>query len=137
MYINTEINDDNIMLNKIKIIILFENIQLSQLSYIIYSPECQQIKCRFQQNFRKWTSGNQFIDKFIQEAQQNAKCRHEVLEWIPYDRLIDVEYFTKGGFSTIYKATWLDGPIDNWDPYTDQWNTPTKGTKVILKRLNN
>jgi len=63
------------MLNKIKIN-LFENIQLlTQLSYIIYSSECQQIKWRqqsndkrFQQNFRKWTSGNQFIDKFIQEV---------------------------------------------------------------------
>ena len=28
---------------------------------------------RFQQDFHKWTSGNKFIDEFIQKAQINAK----------------------------------------------------------------
>jgi len=36
------------------------------------------------------------------------------LEWIPYNRFTNLEYFDKGGFSTIYKAIWLDSPIIYW-----------------------
>jgi len=62
-------------------------------------------------NFFNWTSGNKFIDKFIQESQQNAINESQILEWIPYDRFKNVEYVDKGGFGIIYKAVWLDGPI--------------------------
>ena len=31
------------------------------------------------------------------------------------NRLANVEYLDKGGFSTVYKAFWLDGPIEAWD----------------------
>src|SRR6266498_1458633 len=34
-----------------------------------------------------WTSGNEFIDRFIQETQSNAQHNSEVLEWIPYNKL--------------------------------------------------
>ena len=35
---------------------------------------CQQCNGkRFQQDFHKWSSGNKFIDKFIQETQLTAK----------------------------------------------------------------
>ncbi len=63
---------------------------------------------RFQQNFSNWTSENEFIDKFIQTTQLNAKDCSDVLEWIPYNRLVNI---SKGEFSTVYKAIWLDGPI--------------------------
>ncbi|CAB4380732.1 unnamed protein product [Rhizophagus irregularis] len=36
----------------------------------------------------------------------------EILEWIEYDRFENVEYLTKGGFGTIYKAIWKDGYMD-------------------------
>ena len=67
-----------------------------------------------QQNFDKWTSENEFIDKFIQESQLNAQYTNQILEWVPYNRFKNIEYFDKGGFSTIYKAIWLDGPIVYW-----------------------
>ncbi len=63
------------------------------------------------QNFDKWTSRNEFIDKFIQESQLNAKHPDHILEWIPYNKLKNIEYLDKGGFSIIYKAIWIDGPI--------------------------
>ncbi|GES92813.1 kinase-like domain-containing protein [Rhizophagus clarus] len=44
-------------------------------------------------------SGNAVLDQFILNKR---------LKWIPYDRLTNVEYLNKGGFGTIYKATWLD-----------------------------
>ena len=59
-------------------------------------------------------SGNEFIDKFIQEVQNSYS---KELRWFPYEKFKNVEYFDKGGFSTIYKADWF-------------------GTKVILKTFN-
>ncbi len=69
----------------------------------------------FKQDFSNWTSGNKFIDKFIQESQLNAEYNSQILEWIPYNKFKDIEYLDEGGFSIIYKATWLDGPIDYWN----------------------
>ncbi|RIA81929.1 kinase-like domain-containing protein [Glomus cerebriforme] len=56
---------------------------------------------RFQQNFKNWTSGNDDIDKFIQNTQLSAKENCKVLEWIPYDRFYNIEYIAKGGFGKI------------------------------------
>ena len=33
----------------------------------------------------------------------------DAIEWIPFDRLSVVEEAGKGGFGSVYKATWLDG----------------------------
>ena len=116
---------------------------------------CQQCNAkRFQRDFHKWTSGNKFIDKFIQESQLNAKRTYYILEWIPYNRLTNVKYLDKGGFSTVYKAIWLDGSIDKWDYENSQWKRFTykididsdeddnniskiEGREVVLKSLDN
>src|SRR6266498_4476301 len=76
---------------------------------------------RFQCNFDKLTSENKYIDKFIQEAQLKARNNFEVIEWIPYNNLRNIKYLTKGGFSTIYKAIWLDGYIIRWDNEDQTW----------------
>ena len=76
---------------------------------------------RFQRDFDKWTSGNNRIDKFIQETQLKAKNYREIIEWIPYNRLRNIEYFAKGGFSTIYKAIWLGGRIEEWNDWSQNW----------------
>src|SRR3954451_18801168 len=84
---------------------------------------CKQCNAkRFQQNFHKWSSGNKFIDKFIQDSQLNAEWYGDLLEWIPYNRLINVTYLDKGGFSTVYKAIWLDGFINSWNYEKQKWN---------------
>jgi hypothetical protein len=102
---------------------------------------CQQCNSKqFQQDFLKWTSKNEFVDKFIQDAQLNAKSCYEVLEWIPYNKLSNISYYDKGGFSEIHKAIWLDGPIiDSWNFNKQQWNrwNLQTGYEVILKILNN
>ena len=104
---------------------------------------------RFQQDFPNWTSGNKYIDNFIQEAQLNAKHPGKILEWIPYNRLTNIKYLAKGGFSTVYNAIWLDGLIQNWDYDNKQWSRYTediddidginsiKGREVVIKSLNN
>ena len=69
----------------------------------------------FQQDFSNWISENEFIDKFIQESQLNAKYTYQLLEWISYNRLKNIEYLDEGGFGIIYKAIWLDGRIKYWN----------------------
>ena len=117
---------------------------------------------RFQRNFKKWTSGNKLIDNFIQDVQLKAEKHYDVIEWIPYNRIRNIQYLAKGGFSTIYKAIWLDGHIEEWDRKKRRWvrfspeldcedyeiakqgnvKSPLKkyeknGRCVVLKSLNN
>ena len=91
----------------------------------------------FQQNFEKWTSGNVDIDKFIQDTQLSANENHNVLEWIPYDRFYDIEYIAKGGFGKVYRANWIDGPINYWDDKNKNWERYNENKFVALKSLNN
>src|SRR5438034_9133701 len=84
-----------------------------------WCKECYSKK--FRQNFGNWTSGNENIDKFIQESQLNARNRFELLEWIPYNRLRNIKFLAQGGFSTIYKALRLDGWIEKWDYEKQDW----------------
>ncbi|EXX57013.1 uncharacterized protein OCT59_015205 [Rhizophagus irregularis] len=42
-------------------------------------------QCKFQQNFKNWTSGNNEVDKFIQKVQLDVKYKND-------DRFENVEY---------------------------------------------
>ncbi|CAB4421958.1 unnamed protein product [Rhizophagus irregularis] len=101
-------------------------------------------QCKFQKNFKNWTSGNNEVDKFIQKIQLKAKRNKEILEWIEYDRFENIEYFAKGGFGTIYKAIWKDGYMEGWDSGNNKWmrskRSPAKDYEnfpVALKCLHN
>ena len=61
------------------------------------------------------------------------------MEWIPYNKLSNINYYDKGGFSEIHKAIWLDGPIDSWNFNKQQWNRWNfqTGYEVVFKILNN
>jgi len=63
------------------------------------------------------SSGNEFIDKFFQEVYQNSSIE---LKWFSYDGFKNVKYLDKGGFGTIYTATWSGS-----------------NTELVLKSLNN
>src|ERR1051325_1991481 len=76
---------------------------------------------RFQRNFKNWSSGNNVVDKFIRKVQLKATICTEVLEWIEHDRFENIEYVAEGGFGTVYKAIWKDGPIYKWDSENNQW----------------
>ncbi|RHZ77208.1 hypothetical protein Glove_184g88 [Diversispora epigaea] len=91
----------------------------------------------FQNTFNNWTSGNDKIDKFIQDAQLNANYSSDVIEWIPYDRFKDVKQIGKGGFGTIHYARWIDGRIDRWDFKNQQWERYGKEKTVALKKFDN
>src|SRR5581483_4571153 len=95
--------------------------------------------CTFQQNFKNWTSGNNDVDKFIQKAQLKAKKFSEAFEWIEYDRFENVEYLAKGGFGTVFKAIWIDGPIWSLNSLNSKNNQLKRKGKieVALKCLHN
>jgi hypothetical protein len=92
---------------------------------------------RFRSKFSSWTSGNYEIDEFIRRMQLEAKGYRGFIEWIPFDRLQDVEPYAKGGFGSIFKATWTDGYIWYWDRKDKEWARRSAGKEICLKSLNN
>ena len=87
-------------------------------------------------NFSDWTSGNNDIDNLIQKCQIETIIPGKIIEWIPYNNLLNIEYLTKGGCSEIYTATWVVGKYDEWD--TKKQQLIRFGThKVVLKSLEN
>ncbi|RHZ76611.1 hypothetical protein Glove_195g15 [Diversispora epigaea] len=89
----------------------------------------------FQNDFNNWTSGNDKIDKFVQDTQLNANRNWKVIEWIPFERFKDVKQIGKGGFGTIHYARWIDGRIKEWDIENQQWKRYDK--EVALKKFDN
>ena len=91
----------------------------------------------FQQNFKNWTSGNNDIDKFIQDTQLSAHDNaKEALEWISYDRFYNIKYIAEGEFGKVYRANWIDGCIDKWNNENQNWKRKDQNMFVILKCLN-
>ncbi|RHZ84551.1 hypothetical protein Glove_79g73 [Diversispora epigaea] len=104
----------------------------------IYNGWCKPCNSKhFQNDFNNWTSGNDKIDKLIQDAQLNADGNLKVTEWIPYDRFKDIRQIGKGGFGTIYYAMWIDGYILQWDIKNQQWERYPEGKEVALKMFHN
>ncbi|POG74120.1 kinase-like domain-containing protein [Rhizophagus irregularis DAOM 181602=DAOM 197198] len=87
-------------------------------------------------NFSNWTSGNNDIDNLIQKCQIETLRPDTIIEWIPYNNLQNIEYLTKGGFSEIYTAEWIDGGYKEWN-YKEQKLIRIGTEKVILKGLEN
>jgi hypothetical protein len=94
----------------------------------------------FQQQFIDWTSGNNDINKFIQDTQLSTHDNYDVfkkaLEWIPYDRFFDIKYIARGGFGKVYRANWIDGCIRCWDNEKQNWKREGNNMFVNLKSLN-
>jgi hypothetical protein len=81
-------------------------------------------------------SGNKVIDDFIRYTLTNSEKRDGRMEFVPYDKFKNVEFIAEGGFSKIYKATWIDGPITDWNDDEQKFNRKGEMT-VALKELNN
>ncbi|POG61692.1 kinase-like domain-containing protein [Rhizophagus irregularis DAOM 181602=DAOM 197198] len=86
--------------------------------------------------FSYWTSRNNVIYNFIQKCQIESLMPDMIVEWIPYNNLQNIEYLTKGGFSEIYTATWIDGGYEEWDSENQQLQR-FGNLDVILKELEN
>ena len=82
------------------------------------------------------SSGNKVIDEFIMYTINNPNESGIKMEFVPYYKFKDVEFIAEGGFSKIYKATWIDGPITDWNEKKQAFNRDGEMT-VALKELNN
>jgi len=108
-----------------------ENCQLECLA-TLFCEHC--VRNYLKSNFSKWTSGNDDIDDLIQKCQMESLLPNLVVEWIPYNRLKNIKYLTKGGFSEIYLADWIDGMYMEWDSKEQQLKR-FGSHQIILKRL--
>ena len=81
----------------------------------------------FRDNFAHWTSGDSNIDELIQNSQINAYHSSRLIEWIEYTNLENVKFVAHGGFGSVYKAVWKDGPVQK----------PQNDNKFGLRRCNN
>ena len=90
----------------------------------------------FKTNFTNWTSGNEKIDKLIQEMQLQINSKKDIIfEWIPYNKFDNIKEINKGDFATVYSAIWKDGPL-HYNYYQNECSRkPDK--KVALKCLHN
>ncbi|POG73007.1 hypothetical protein GLOIN_2v1874825, partial [Rhizophagus irregularis DAOM 181602=DAOM 197198] len=59
-----------------------------------------------------------------------------IVEWIPYNDLQNIKYLTKGGFSEIYTANWINGCYNGWNSKKQQL-IRSRAIKIILKSLEN
>ena len=78
-------------------------------------------------------SGNKIIDDFIKHTRINYVKTMVMLEYVPYEKFKNIEFIAEGGFSKIYKATWIDGPVMKYDKEFNR----LKNYTVVLKKLNN
>ena len=77
-------------------------------------------------------SGNKIIDDFIKYTQINYFKTWIKLNYVPHEQFKNIEFIAEGGFSKIYKATWIDGPMNyKYD------GIRKKNYTVVLKKLNN
>ncbi|RIB27205.1 hypothetical protein C2G38_2029569 [Gigaspora rosea] len=83
----------------------------------------------------KWTSGNSDIDSFIQQIQLKAQYGKDVIEWIPFDKFINIKYLAKGGFGTVFKSIRTDGYIQSWDSWNPKWKRNLQRS-ICLKSLH-
>ncbi|POG70728.1 kinase-like domain-containing protein [Rhizophagus irregularis DAOM 181602=DAOM 197198] len=110
-----------------------ENCQKECLA-ISYCEYC--IRNYLKENFSDWTSENEDIDNLIRKCQMESYAPNRIIEWIPYNNLRNIEYLTKGGYSEIYTADWIDGEYFKWNNQERKLKRFGK-QKVILKRLEN
>jgi hypothetical protein len=81
-------------------------------------------------DFTNWTSGNEKIDDFIQKKQLEFKNNEILFEWIPFNKIINVEELKDNCLTT---AIWKDGPLY----YNKIEHRKELCKKVCLKYLHN
>ncbi|CAG8459147.1 2847_t:CDS:2 [Gigaspora margarita] len=93
------------------------------------------IRNYLQHNFRNWT-GNDKIDEAIQDAQKSVMGPDLVIEFIPFERLKNIQKRNEGRFADIFDAVWIDGPFNKWN---EKENILERigNYNVILKRMKN
>ncbi|EXX51360.1 Ypk2p [Rhizophagus irregularis DAOM 197198w] len=80
-------------------------------------------------------SGNKVIDDFIKYTQTNCAQRIGRMMFVPYEKFRNIKLIGEGGFSKIYKATWIDSKISEEGILNYYLQNESK--TVALKKINN
>ncbi|EXX74674.1 Bck1p [Rhizophagus irregularis DAOM 197198w] len=79
-------------------------------------------------------SGNKTIDDFIRYTHTNYPNKNNgKMIFVPYEKFENIKLIGEGGFSKIYKATWIDSKISDND--TLNYSLQNKSKIVALKKL--
>ncbi|RGB40124.1 hypothetical protein C1646_753713 [Rhizophagus diaphanus] len=79
-------------------------------------------------------SGNKTIDDFIRYTHTNYPNKNNgKMIFVPYEKFEKLKLIGEGGFSKIYKATWIDSKIS--DNNTLNYSLQNKSKIVALKKL--
>ncbi|CAG8729671.1 30951_t:CDS:2 [Gigaspora margarita] len=54
------------------------------------------------------------MNDLIQSSQMRSTL-DTIIEWVPIDNFEEIEFKSKGGFGSIFTATWIDGWIVDWN----------------------
>jgi hypothetical protein len=54
-----------------------------------------------------------------------------MLEFVPHDQFKNIEFIAEGGFSKIYKATWINGPVIGYNTTHRDPNCTVVLTKLV------
>ncbi len=118
------------------------NISDNNCSYC-NDPFTEELWCKDCDIFRLiegWTSENSDIDKFIKDTIYNARHQNsrKFLEWVPFERFLNIKQIGEGGFAKVYTAIWRDGSLnERLEEHDGSWKKLSpKPIKVALKRLN-
>ncbi|RIA87810.1 kinase-like domain-containing protein [Glomus cerebriforme] len=95
------------------------------------------IRNYLKKKFPEWTSKNNDIDQLIQRCQLVSLAPDKIIEWIPDNKIQNINHLTNGGCSEIYTADWIDGRYYEWDSKKQQLKRRGINKKVILKQLVN
>ncbi|EXX60404.1 polo kinase CDC5 [Rhizophagus irregularis DAOM 197198w] len=107
---------------------IIENIQFK------WCKTCQINDLR--ENFTNHISGNEEVDNFIQKKQLGISNYNDIIiEWIPYHQFEKIKEIGKDDLSTVYLATWKDGPL-NYEVDKREYKRISNKT-VVLKFLDN
>ena len=89
--------------------------------------------CRHCYNYyiKEPLSRNKVIDDFIKYTQKNALNEYVKMQFVPYYQFENIEFIAEGGFSKIYKATWIGGLSKIYNCLR------ADDVIVALKKLNN
>ena len=89
---------------------------------------------QFVEQFSNWKTHSVF-DKIIEDSQLSIKYPNGYIQWIPYEKFVNIEFVGKGAFAKVYKADWVEG-LGAWD-YALGRRVQYPNTPVALKELEN
>ncbi|CAG8522476.1 19152_t:CDS:2 [Dentiscutata erythropus] len=92
-------------------------------------------RLRLINEFSNWTSGDDGLDRFIQQTQLETPDPRYHMQWIPFENFSDIKFVAKGGHSSVFSATWINKTDQVWDGAKQAF--VEKPLVVALKSLKN